>query len=236
VYSTTLLPEKPNAVARLGNNLYIALGKSGLGMISVETPETVDSDAEILVEDDIGNAAVLDLKSTELSKQLFVLTDAPSLLIYNLHDDTIELSRELKLNLPISNIFIDGEQLWGSTPDGEIYEIRSAGLGKRVGITNEPIQKIRSWNDRLFIRTSSGRIWTVNPGDVIDIWKDDQQAGNYLAGSSGNLWISEYDKISRVVMRQPTTKQQADNSGDFRIKPIPNEVVTYPNPLMLALE
>lgn len=236
VYSTTLLPEKPNAVARLGNNLYIALGNSGLGMISLETPETVDSNAEMLAKNDIGNAAVIDVRSTELSKQLFVLTDAPSLLIYNLNDMGLELSGELKLNLPISNIFIDGEQVWGSTAMGEIYEIRSSGLGKRVGITNEPIQKIRSWNNRLFIRTTTGRVWHVEPGNVIDIWKDDQQAGNYLASSSGNLWISEYDKISRAVFRQPLPKTQVDDNGGFRIKHIPNQVVTYPNPLMLALE
>lgn len=236
VYSTTLLTEKPDAVARLGNNLYIALGKSGLGIISLETPETVDSDAEMLAEDDIGNASVLDVKSNELSKQLFVLTDAPSLLIYNLNDNGLQLSGELKLNLPISNIFIDGEQVWGSTPTGEIYEIRSSGLGKRVGITHEPIQKIRSWSGRLFIRTKTGSIWTVEPGNVIDIWKDDQQGGNYLASSSGTLWISEYDKISRAVLRQTTPQTTADENAAFQIKDIPNQVVTYPNPLMLALE
>lgn len=236
VYSTTLLPEAPRAAARLENNLYIALGKTGLGMVSLETPETVDSEAEILAINDIADASVLDVKSTEISKQLFVLTDTPSLLIYNFNNGEIQLSRELRLNEKITNIFIDNEQVWGSTTNGEIYEIRSAGLGKRIGIVNGPVQKVRSWNSRFFARTTSGIVWAAESGTLLTQWKNDRQGGNYLAGSSESQWISEYDKISRVIINDANTSTSSPVTSEFEIKPIPNQVLAYPNPLMLALE
>ncbi len=40
-----------------------------------------------------------------------------------------------------------------------VFEIRSTGIGKRMGVTNEPITDITTWNERLFVRTESGRVW-----------------------------------------------------------------------------
>ena len=62
VYSATLLPQKPLAAARLQNKLYVALGESGLGALSLDTPETVDS--EISIIQDVGrNVSVIDVIS-----------------------------------------------------------------------------------------------------------------------------------------------------------------------------
>ncbi len=236
VYSSTMLPVQPKAAARLHNSLYIALGTEGLGLLSMESPESIDSDVEYVAENEINGAEVLDVRSSNFSNQLFVLTDAPSLLVMDQVDSTIKLSSEISLKIPLVHIFIDDEQVWGSTENGEIYEIRSAGLGKRMGVTNEPIQRIFKWKDRLVVRNTSGRVWATDEDGVLGLWKDDLKAGNYIANSGKRLWISENDNISEVMIAQDSSVSSLSETNTFKIKPIPKQTVTYPSPLLLALE
>ncbi|MEX2479129.1 MAG: Ig domain-containing protein [Gracilimonas sp.] len=236
VYSSTYLPTPPKAAARIDNSLYIALGNLGLGMVSLRTPESVDTDVKFMAEDEISGASVIDIRSTDFSNQLFVLTDSPGLLIFNQEDSTLELSRELSLRTSLSHIFIDEEEVWGSTSKGEIYEIRSNGIGKRIGTTNEPVQKIVRWQDRIIVRTTQGRVWITDDSGLLGLWKDDRNAGNYIANSSDYLWISENDKISNALIRQDSTLSERNSTSEFKIKTIPNQVLTYPSPLIMNLE
>lgn len=236
VYSSTTLPVQPKAAARLHNSLYIALGAEGLGMLSMESPESIDSDVKHVAEDEINAARVLDVRSSNFSNQLFVLTDAPALLVMNQMDSTLRLSRKISLQIPLVHIFIDDEQVWGSTENGEIYEIRSTGLGKRMGVTNEPIQRIFTWNDRLIVRNTSGRVWATDDDGLLGLWKDDLKAGNHIANSGKHLWISENDNISEVMIQTKASETTPSETHTFKIKPIPKQTVTYPSPLLLALE
>jgi hypothetical protein len=236
VYSSTILPAQPKAAARLNNRLFIALGEEGLGMVSLTSPESVDTNPEIMLSEAMDGASVIDVRSSNISNQLFVLTAAPSLLVVNQVDSTLEVSENISLRRSLTNIFIDDEQLWGSTQNGEIFEIRSAGIGKRVGVTNEPVAHVSSWNNRIFARTTSGKVWATDPSGLLELWKNDSNAGNFIANSSGMLWISENDNISQVVLKSATAATPISAGGTFKLKAIPNRIITYPNPLIMSLE
>lgn len=236
VYSSTIVPEPPRSVARIDNSLYIALGRSGLGMVSLETPETVDSEINMVGENAISGSSVLDIRSTDFSNQLFVLTSAPELLVFEQQDSTLNLSEEIDLDAPLSQIFIDEEDVWGSTEQGEIFEIRSSGIGRRIGAAGEPIQKIFKWNDRLVVRTKNSRVWITNASGTLELWKEDTKAGNYIASSVQEFWIAENNNISTVTLRESSLSTAQNSSSGFNLKDIPNQVVSYPSPLILALE
>jgi hypothetical protein len=236
VYSSTIVTEPARAAARIDNSLYIALGRSGLGMVSLETPETVDSDLKMVGEDAISGSAVLDIRSNDLSNQLFVLTSAPQLLVFEQQDSTLNLSQEIDLDTPLSQIFIDQEGVWGSTEQGEIFEIRSSGIGQRVGATSERIQKIFKWNNRVVVRTETGRVWITSVTGTLELWKGDTNAGNYIANSLQQFWIAENNNISTIILREGSLVSAQNPSSNFSIKDIPNQIVTYPNPLILPLE
>lgn len=237
VYSSTYLPDAPKAASRLKSDLYVALNDEGLGKLSLDTPETVDSDAELIAQEQIDGASVLDVRSSDLSNQLFVLTDAPSLLIFEKPDSVLSFQTKVTLRAPLTHIFIDNEDVWGSTANGEIFEIRSSGLGKRIGITNEPIAKILSWNNRLFVRTQSGRVWITDPNGILELWKDDVNAGNYLAGNDHGIWISENNNISKITFTDKAeSAPSAGSNKEFQIKRIPNKILAYPGELLIPLE
>jgi len=236
VYSSTILPAQPKAAARLNNSLFIALGKEGLGMVSLTSPESVDTNPKMVLSEVLGGAAVIDARSSNVNNQLFILTDAPSLLVVSQVDSTLEISENISLRRALKHIFIDEEQLWGSTQNGEVFEIRSAGIGKRVGVTNEPIAHVSSWNNRIFVRTESGKVWATDATGLLELWKNDGNAGNFIANNSGHLWISENDNLSKIELRSEVSSTPTSATGSFRLKAIPNKIITYPNPLILSLE
>jgi hypothetical protein len=236
VYSSTGLAVQPNASARMKNSLYLALGQKGLGKLLLTTPETVDSDPTIVAEEYINGGAVLDVRSSNISNQLFVLTDAPSLHVFAQPDTTLVHSTSIRLNRILTNIFIDGEQIWGTTANGEIFEIRSSGLGNKIGTTNEPIDQIYSWREQLFVRTESGRLWVTNNNGLLEMWKDDPKAGNFITGNDHGVWISENDNISKISFKEESASINTEANTDFRIKPISDKVLAYPGQLLLALE
>ena len=240
VYSSTLLPQKPAATARIGNDLFIALGQNGLGKISLDTPETVDSSPEYVIKDQISGYSVLDVRSTAVSKQLFVLTDAPSLLVLDHKDQKLQLSQNIDLTTNLRNIFVDDENVWGANNNGEIFMIRAAGVGQRIGSINERTESIYRWNDRTFVRSVSGKVWVTGVNsNTLQPWKTDGAADNFLTKSKERLWIAENDKISEIRVSNATNPDVTANSNsstEFSIKDIPNQIVTYPAPLLLPLE
>ncbi len=236
VYSSTLLPVQPLAAVRLENQLYLALGEMGLGTVSLSSPETVDSDIEIVGAGDIGSSGVIDLVASPVSNQLFALTDQSRLIIFRLAGDQLQHSSTISLNVPLKKLFIDGERIWGSTETGDIYQITGNGLGRKIGKVDEVASTVLRWKDHTFVRSGSGRVWVAENREELTLWKSDSQAGNYIAKSTDHLWISEYDKLSGIKIAQAQDSPSSSRSGVLSVKPIPNKILTYPNPLLLALE
>ncbi|MEP1151919.1 MAG: Ig domain-containing protein [Balneola sp.] len=235
VYSATLLPSKPLASVRLENKLYVALGEEGLGSLSLETPETVDSEVTIIPE--IGeNIAVIDLVASPSTNQLFVLTENSKLDIFTSSDNNLTFSNSLNITQRLTDIFIDGEELWGSTEKGDVFEITGNGLGRKIGSVNEKVQKIHFWKNYIFIRTQSGKIWySKNRGNLI-AWKTDTQAGNYIAKSGDKFWLVENNKVTQLATSSVNQNISSQPTGPFSLKPISNQILTYPNALLLGLE
>ncbi|SMO91318.1 Ig domain-containing protein [Gracilimonas mengyeensis] len=237
VYSSTILPTTPLATARIDNNLYVAMGTAGLGQLSLESPETVDSEVKPVMRDVIGEASVLDLRSYPAGNQLFVITNAPELFVFSQNNSgNLQLENRVALQRPLQNLFIDGNDIWGSNQRGDIFEVVSSGIGKRLGSLSSPVENIVLWNDHLFARSRSGKVEVITPNDNLKSWKNDTNAGNYLAKSIDHLWIAENNKISEITLLSESTATKAVASGAFSLKDIPNQVVAYPNPLVLSLK
>ncbi len=240
VYSSTFLTHQPKSVARLGNHLFVALGSSGLGKLTLDTPETVDSDIEILELDKLKNANIIDVISSRNSRQLLTLTKDSQIHIFGYKEGEITYQSSIKLNADVKNIFIDGDNTWASTGSGDIYEIRSNGLGRNIGNISQSATDILQWNNYIFVRSEEGKVWVTNGAEPLTIWKDDAQAGNFIAKSLNRLWISENDNLSQIklAVSDPEVAPDAVISHTTRpvIKKVPNQIITFPNPLLLNLE
>lgn len=239
VYSSTLLPEKPLDAQRIEQKLFLALGSGGLARISLRNPAAVDSTAEIVEQQALQNENIIDLEASE--NQLFVLSSNNKLFEFKAGEKGLNLSRELSLLRGIERIFLLNQTLIGTDKDGNIYEINRNGDLSKLGAIDEEVKKIRNWNDWLIIKGASNRLWTSYQNRAPVLWKDDANAGNYFTITKNQFWLSEYNQISQIVSGQQSASTGSTvNSpalpSSINLKPIEDQVVPYPKPLLLSLD
>lgn len=239
VYSSTLLPAQPLGVARLQNNLFIALGSEGLGKLSLETPETVDTETEIVGNEAIGRANVLDVASSINSNQLFVLTNDSKIHVFTISEDEFKLESSVSVNTQLHHLFLDEGLIWGATTQGDVFEMNTNGVGRKVGNIDEPIKDIVSWRNHLFIKGSSNRIWLSSNNGSLKLWKSDTQANAQITKSAYITWLSAYNKLSplKVVDSIDSANEKPiSSSSPLKLSPIKNVILTYPKPLLMGVE
>lgn len=241
VYSATVLPARPLAVERVSNNLYIALGTNGFGKINLETPESVDSDVEFPFGEIFQNSRVHSLASDK-NRSLYVLSDGNQIDIFSLSsdpnmEDQLDHVERVETERSIEKIFITDQELIGSDRSGNVYLIDSDGRMRRTAQVGSSVDKIEVWNNRLVIRTTEGKLWIGEFGESLTEWKSDPNAGNYFTVTGGQLWVSEFNQISPVVLTSGDAAGSGQNgNGTFALQPIDNITLPFPRPLILPIK
>lgn len=239
VYSSTLLQAKPLDAQRIEQRLYLALGPEGLSRIPLESPASVDSDAEPVAQSTLQGDSIIDLEAS--NEQLFALSANGKLFVFQKREEGVSLENELSLLRDLEHIFLHAQVLIGSDAEGNIYEINRSGELSKLGSIGESIKKIRSWNDWLIIQGTSNRLWTSYRNRAPVLWKDDANAGNHFTISKNQFWLSEYNQISRVISGQEANASSAATANSpalpssLELQPIQDQVIPYPKPLLLSI-
>lgn len=241
VYSSTLLPDNPRDAKRMGNNLYVALGDKGLGKLSLRTPAAVDSTMDYVERSRLSREVIVDLETS--NDQLFALSSSQKLYHFDFEDGQLTLAKELVLSENISKIFLIDNTVYGSDNNGNIYELDSSGNTSKLGSIDESISKMESWKNWLIIQGSSNRVWTSYQNRSPDLWKEDKDAGNFFTVANDALWISEYNKLSRIITSVPNSSEDDIStelgevySGELSLKNIPNQAVPHTKPLLFPIQ
>lgn len=241
VYSSTVLPATPRSVKRIGNNLYIALGQRGLGMLSLESPESVDSDVQYIDADRFEGSSVMSL-ATDDNQVLYVLSGSNTIDVYEIGSDENDINHDDRVTLsqPVEKIFLTESELFGTDQSGQIFSIRSNGQTSLVADVEQSVTKLQSWNDRLVVRTETASLWIEGADNNLVEWRSDERAGNHFAVTGSQLWMSDFDQISRVVERNQIagseSSRSAVGSDQLSLKPINNVILPFPRPLILPIE
>jgi len=241
VYSSTVLPGKPQDAKRIDNDLFVALGKKGLGKLSLKTPASVDSTIDFIAQSKLSNENITDLEDS--GDQLFALSQDKKLFQFNYKDGTLNPTKEFNLSKNITRIYLINNSLFGSDNDGNIYDIDATGNLSRLGSIDEPVKKIESWKDWLIIKGKSNRLWTSYKNRSPELWKKDGSAGNYFTITKGIFWLCEYNKISRIGtsnQKQEVTAgesiQKQNFNGDLSLSKIDNQTTPYSKPVILSIK
>lgn len=234
VYSSTVLPAKPYSVRRIGLQLFTALGKSGLGIVNLSTPESVDTD--ITLVDNISSAVDL---ATDGEQLLYVLNAGNQITVLNIDDDEISLQESISINRNVEKLFLVKNDLIGADNDGSVFYINSEGDTNSIVRIDSAPASILEWNDLFIIRTINGSVWTGRTGGDFEEWKSRQRAGNYIALTGSDLWLAEFNSIAPVIEKSSVnngTVSDLKSESGFSIKPIENITIPYPRPLLLPIE
>lgn len=242
VYSSTLLPANPRDAKRMDNNLYVALGNKGLGKISLRTPAAVDSTMDYIERSLLSRENIVDIESS--SDQLFALSTNQKLFRFNYNNGALNLDGEIEIPELLQKIFLIDNTIYGSDDKGNIYELNSSGSLSQLGSINEPVTKIEAWKNWLIIRGNSNRVWTSYQNRSPELWKDDAEAGNYFTVTGDNLWLSENDKMSRILASSSggesdgteSSRITASYSGDISLQDISSKTIPHVKPLLFSIK
>lgn len=235
VYSATYLPARPLDAERIEQELFVALGNEGLGRLSLSTPAAVDSTFKL-----ISDKNIIDLESSK--NQLFALSDDGKLFKFNYSGGDLSIVNEMDFREAITGIHLIENALYGSDKNGNIYEITGSGNLSNLGSISEPVVKVEKWKDWLIIKGKSARLWTSYQNREPELWKENGDAGNYFTVSGNDLWLSEYNHVSRIVTFEPqisTTdiiKSQALITDSFSLVEIPNQTLPHTKPLLFPIK
>lgn len=235
VYSSTILPARPLNVKRIGLQLFTALGESGLGIVNLTTPESVDTD--IILVDEISSA--IDLAS-DGEQLLYVLNTNNRISVLSVNDDEIMVQENISIDRDISTLFLVKNDLIGADSSGNIFYVNSDGDTNFLTNIQKAVASVLEWNDLYIIRTVEGLVWTGESDGNFEQWKSRRSAGNHTALSGDGLWLAEFNSVAPVISRDSVTGGSDSNtsSGDsvFSLKPIDNITIPYPRPLLLPIE
>lgn len=241
VYSSTVLPHRPRAVKRIGNYLYIAMGSGGLGSLSLESPESVDSDVQLIDEERFDGNDVQFL-ATDRNRILYVLSGNRYIDIYAISSDDDETLAEheerVEIDRSADKIFLTSDELIGAGRGGSIFLIDSGGSTQSVADVESRVRDLRIWDDQLVVRTENRELWIGPMDDQLTRWKSDEDAGNHFTITENRLWVSENNQLSPVIYREPSDMAGVEDNGSGRlsIKEIEDLTLPFPKPLLLAIE
>ncbi|MDZ7772046.1 MAG: Ig domain-containing protein [Balneolaceae bacterium] len=242
VYSSTRLPERPRDAERIDRRLYAALGDGGVGWVSLQSASAVDSAFTRVEAGGLASAEVLDLESS--GDRLYALSSGATLYRLNAGGENPQVEQEFALSEELQRIFLSGQTLMGTDAGGNIYEISGSGNLSRLGSIGEPVVKLETWGDWYLIQGATGRIWTSYRSRSPSPWKEDRDAGYAFTVTGGQLWLSEYSQVSRVVEGGVIASgapegeaADADSSGplpgQLSLDSIPDQIVPYSKPVLL---
>lgn len=241
VYSSTLLPANPRDAKRIDNNLYVALGEKGLGKLSLSTPAAVDSTVDYVERSKLSRENIIDIESS--SDQLFALSSNQKLFHFDYEDEQLTLDKELELSEELTKIFLIDNTIYGADKNGNIYEVDGSGDSSQLGSIEEPVTKMESWENWLIIQGNSNRVWTSYQNRSPQLWKDDDEAGNYFTVTDNDLWLSENNKLSRIITSVPSdsgdvvqSELTEDYDGDIDLKEISSKTVPNSKTLLFPIE
>ncbi len=241
VYSSTVLPNEPRSARRVGNYLYLALGSGGLGMLSLESPESVDSDVQWIDRDRFRGHQVIDLAADQ-NRVLYVLSGNNRIDIFRIGADDdgaiVEHDERVEVNRTAHRIFLTGDELIGSDRQGNVFLIDSDGRTRVIASVQAPVKNLRVWNNQLVVHTDNGELWIGPMGEELKKWKSNGRAGNHFAITEDRLWTSEFNSVAPVIRSEDRQVASANeqNGQRFRLKEIRDVVIPFPRPLILPLE
>lgn len=241
VYSSTVLPNEPRSTKRVGNSLYIALGEGGLGRLSLESPESVDSDIVLIDQDRFQNSMVNDLAADQ-NQILYVLNGTDKVDIYTISSEdeeaVVEHQEQVNIDRNTHKIFLTANELIGADRNGDIYMINSDGRTTDIASVENPVEKLQIWDELLVVQTENNELWIGPLNDNLTLWRDNGRAGNYFTVTENQLWVSEFNNVAPVVESQSNNSENRSNSSSTRlaIKEINDIVIPFPRPLILPIE
>tara|TARA_E500000178_G_scaffold190957_1_gene188998 strand:+ start:1069 stop:2832 length:1764 start_codon:yes stop_codon:yes gene_type:complete len=224
VYSSTRFNAPFESVARTHQTLWIAFPSLGLGTLSLESPELVDSNPEIVFRSETEGCRVQDVAS-DGNAHLFALMscagqDSTSRLLHIVdppsegQEPSIERSIELQGTYQTLH-WVESMGLFVSGSDGLVSVSKEGSTFFWVQVEDQ-LSDIHAVGNRLVVRTKAGLLWAGSLEEGFQQVRSDVGGGNYIAQfnsqsneglSYAGLFLAQYDRLQAASLEVEQQEQ-----------------------------
>lgn len=243
IYSSTELPSQPGPVLRKGDDLFFGMSAMGLYRLSLRTPDEVDQRPDRIAEALIGRERVIALQS--FGSRMLVLTSGNHLHQFRVsRRGQAEHEKSFRFGPATSNLFIiDGQPLLTGT-EGTVYEIGEDDELRSLFRVNGAVEQLLFWNGIYLARTIEGEVWEARPDGSTEIFRRDARARNEMIITKGQLWMSDYEQVSRIRLLRSSGGDGEISTGtsngapltSLTLQPIEDRVVPFPRPVLIPIQ
>lgn len=265
VYSSTRFNAPFESVARTHQTLWIAFPSLGLGTLSLESPELVDSNPEIVFRSETEGCSVQDVAS-DGNAHLFALMscagqDSTSRLLHVVDPPSEDQEPIIERVLTVEGVYqtlhwVESMGLFASGSDGLVSVSEEGSTFFWVQVEDQ-LSDIHAVGNRLVLRTKAGLLWAGSLEEGFQQVRSDVGGGNYIARSNGGLFLAQYDRLQAASLEveqqeqlitseagqafDPTTQQREQEainnstSGAFSLHSIPSVTVPLPQSVILPI-
>lgn len=230
VWSSVFLPARPRLSVRSGTYLFTVTDNNGLYAVPLTRPADVERFDTISVDglrpDAITDLIVFNRQILALSGRILTFLDPVGNQLRNA--TTQRLSQDALRLFDLNGV------LHASNARGELFEVRGGGSLRKVLDIPEPIRTVVLSGRHYHIRSETGRLWILNQDGRVTLRKPNPESGNHIVLVNDRVWMSDFSRFGRAIVSE--TGGLSASAPALRLKPVPNQTVLLPRPLLLALE
>jgi hypothetical protein len=233
VYSSTRFNAPFESVARTHQTLWIAFPSLGLGTLSLESPELVDSAPEITFQNEVEGCSVQDVAS-DGNAHLFALMscsgqDSTSRLLHIVDPPSEDQQPFIERDIALTGTFqtlhwVESMGLFASGPDGLVSVSEEGSTFFWVQVEDQ-LSDIHAVGNRFVLRTKSGLLWAGSLEEGFQQVRNDVGGGNYVAElrdqsvsqqsnegllsrqSNEGLFLAQYDRLQTAHLEVEQQEQ-----------------------------
>jgi hypothetical protein len=236
LYSVAVLPAEPMGLARIGSRLYLAMGTSGLAVVSLSDPANMENTYEMVQARFGPGESAIDIVAQ--ANRIFVLGSTGTIYPFIVTSGTVSQEAPVATGFNAKRIFASNGSILLTTDIGNAIQWSRPSFPAEIATIGSAVTDAHLTSAGWVVRTEDARLWKIENSleNRVSIIRDNSSAGNYITINKGTIWISEFGRISTLTeMSFPlVTDSEEAPSNQIRISKVSDRNIPFPQPLLVS--
>jgi hypothetical protein len=236
LYSAAMLQSEPRGVARVGTRLFLAMGGAGVASISLADPAGMESTFEAVQARFGPGEAAIDIVSH--ANRIFVLGSTGTIYPFIVAAGTATQEAPVATGFNARRIFESNGSMLLTTDIGNAIQWNRTSFPVEIATIGSAVTDAHLTGAGWIVRTEDARLWKIDASaeNKVSILRDNSSAGNHLTINKGNIWVSEFGRISTLSEASIPLAIDGEDapSNRIRISKVSDMNIPFPQPLLVS--
>lgn len=236
LYSVAILQSEPLGLARVGSKLFLAMGTSGIAIVSLADPASMEDTYETLQARFGPSESAIDIVSQ--ANRIFVLGSTGTIYPFIVSSGSVAQEAPIATGFDAKRIFASNGSILLTTDTGIAIQYDHPSYPAEITTIGSAVADAYLTDSGWVIRTEDARLWLIDKSadNRVSILRDNSSAGNHVTINKDTIWISEFGRISTLteVSTPLDTDSEETPSNQISITRVSDRNIPFPQPLLVS--